>query len=113
MDTTISMLSSSQVSCSFLRCSKTSENFHFSFLSFLSGKLCVRFKSLQSLTTQDAATFYQGPDPATATSTDWSDLNSLMGGTRRVGYNNIAAPAITISGAGLTISGSGLSISSV
>ena len=67
---------------------------------------------LQSLTTQDAATFYQGPDPATATSTDWSDLNSLMGGTRRVGYNNIAAPAITISGAGLTISGSGLRISS-
>jgi hypothetical protein len=68
---------------------------------------------LQSLTVQDAATFYQGPDPATATSTDWSDLNSLMGGTRRVAYNNIAAPAITISGAGLTISGSGLSISSV
>lgn len=68
---------------------------------------------LQSLTLQDASTFYQGPDPATATSSDWSDLNSLMGGTRRVAYNNIAAPAISISGSGLTVSGSGLSISSV
>jgi hypothetical protein len=68
---------------------------------------------LQSLTIQDAGTFYQGPDPSTATSSDWSDYNSLMGGTRRVAYNNIAAPAITVSGSGLTISGSGLSISSV
>ena len=64
---------------------------------------------LQSLTVQDAGTFYQGPDPATATSTDWSDLNSLMGGTRRVAYNNIAS--VTISGSGLTISGAGLRIS--
>lgn len=71
---------------------------------------------LQSLTTQDAGTFYQGPDPTTATSTDWADLNSLMGGVRKVAYNNIAAApqgTITISGSGLTISGSGLSISSV
>ena len=70
---------------------------------------------LQSLTTQDAATFYQGPDPATATSTDWADLNSLMGGVRKVGYNNIAAvpqETITISGSGLTISGASLGISS-
>lgn len=69
---------------------------------------------LQSLTEQSAGTFYQGPDPTTATSTDWSDLNSLMGGTRRVAYNNIAATAssVTISGAGLTISGAGLRISS-
>ena len=66
---------------------------------------------LQSLPEQSAGTFYQGPDPATATSADWSDLNSLMGGTRRVAYNNIAAPVVTISGLGLTISGSGLSIS--
>jgi hypothetical protein len=43
---------------------------------------------LQSLTTQSASTFYQGPDPTTATSADWADLNSLMGGTRRVLYNN-------------------------
>ena len=68
---------------------------------------------LQSLTVQDAGTFYQGPDPTTATSADWADLNSLMGGTRRVAYNNIAAPAITIGGSGLTISGAGLTISSV
>jgi hypothetical protein len=68
---------------------------------------------LQSLTTQDVGTFYQGPDPTTATSSDWSILNSLMGGVRKVAYNNIAASSIiTISGAGLTISGSGLSISS-
>lgn len=67
---------------------------------------------LQSLTEQSAGTFYQGPDPATATSADWADLNSLMGGTRRVAYNNIIAPVFTISGSGLTISGSGLSISS-
>lgn len=66
---------------------------------------------LQTLTLQDASTFYQGPDPATATSSDWSDLNSLMGGVRRVGYNNITAPTVTISGSGLSISGSGLSIS--
>ena len=68
---------------------------------------------LQLLTEQSADTFYQGPDPATATTLDWADLNSLMGGTRKVAYNNIVAPVIAISGSGLTISGSGLSISSV
>jgi hypothetical protein len=69
---------------------------------------------LQSLTEQSAGTFYQGPDPATATSSDWSDLNSLMGGTRRVGYNNITSTTstVTISGTGLTLGGAGLSITS-
>ena len=65
---------------------------------------------LQSLTEQSAITFYQGPDPATATSTDWSDLNSLMGGTRQVGYNNITSTTVTVGGSGLTIGGSGLTI---
>ncbi len=46
---------------------------------------------LQGYTEQSATTFYQGPDPATATSSDWSDLNSLMGGTRRVLYNTVSA----------------------
>jgi hypothetical protein len=50
---------------------------------------------LQSLTEQSASTFYQGPDPATATTADWADLNSLMGGTRKVAYNNIASFSIT------------------
>jgi hypothetical protein len=66
---------------------------------------------LQSLTDQSASTFYQGPDPATATTIDWADLNSLMGGTRKVLYNNIAGTTIvSIGGAGLTIGGSGLTI---
>ena len=65
---------------------------------------------LQSLTEQSASTFYQGPDPATATSTDWSVLNSLMGGTRKVGYNNISTTVTVFSGSGLTIGGSGLTI---
>jgi hypothetical protein len=65
---------------------------------------------LQSLTEQSASTFYQGPDPTTATSLDWADLNSLMGGTRRVGYNNITSTTMTIGGTGLTIGGSGLTI---
>lgn len=54
---------------------------------------------LQSLTLQDASTFYQGPDPSTATSSDWSDYNSLMGGVRRVAYNNIPSPSFSITGA--------------
>ena len=65
---------------------------------------------LQSLTEQSAGTFYQGPDPATATSADWADLNSLMGGTRQVGYNNITSTTMTIGGSGLAIGGSGLTI---
>lgn len=64
---------------------------------------------LQGLTEQDAATFYQGPDPATATSTDWSDLTSLMGGTRRVAYNNMVMLSLT--GNGLAITGNGIKIS--
>lgn len=42
---------------------------------------------LHNLPEQDATRFYQGPDPSTATSSNWSDLNSLMGGARRVLYN--------------------------
>lgn len=42
---------------------------------------------LQSLEIQDANQFYQGPTPTTATSFQWSTINSLMGGTRRVIYN--------------------------
>jgi hypothetical protein len=67
---------------------------------------------LQSLTEQPSANFYQGPDPATATSADWADLNSLMGGSRRVIYNNIVGLAtVAIGGAGLAITGAGLEIS--
>jgi hypothetical protein len=67
---------------------------------------------LQSLTVQSDSTFYQGPDPTTATSGEWSDLNSLMGGTRRLIYNNIAgsSSSFIIGGAGLIISGTGLSL---
>jgi hypothetical protein len=66
---------------------------------------------MQSLTDQSASTFYQGPNPTTATTLDWADLNSLMGGTRKVLYNNITGTTIvTIGGSGLTIGGSGLSI---
>lgn len=66
---------------------------------------------LQSLAEQSADTFYQGPDPATATTIEWADLNSLMGGTRKVLYNNITGTTIiSIGGAGLTIGGSGLNI---
>jgi len=67
---------------------------------------------LQSLNLQSDTTFYQGPDPVTATSADWADLNSLMGGSRRVGYNNIVLPVAPgmLSGSGLSINGSGLSI---
>jgi hypothetical protein len=67
---------------------------------------------LQSLTTQSDTTFYQGPDPTTATSADWADLVSLMGGQRKVIYNNIALTdnTFTVGGAGLSISGAGLTI---
>lgn len=71
---------------------------------------------LQSLDTQSDTNFYQGPDPTTATSGDWADLVSLMGGQRKVIYNNITLPVVTtisLSGSGLTIGGSGLSISFV
>jgi hypothetical protein len=47
---------------------------------------------LQSLNNQSSSTFYIGIDPPTATSTQWSDLNSLMGAAPRVLYNNIPEP---------------------
>jgi hypothetical protein len=62
---------------------------------------------ITNLTEQSASTFYQGPDPSTATSGDWSDLNSLMGGTRRVLYN-VVPPVATVTGTGLSFTGSGL-----
>jgi hypothetical protein len=65
---------------------------------------------LQGLTTQSDTTFYQGPDPATADSADWADLFSLMGGTRKVAYNQFPISPLTLGGAGLTISGAGLAI---
>ena len=68
---------------------------------------------IQSLQIQDGTTFYQGPDPQTADSIDWVFLNSLMGGTRRVLYNNVSpatTTTTTIGGAGLNIRGSGLTI---
>lgn len=66
---------------------------------------------IQGLTEQSATTFYQGPDPSTATTSEWSDLNSLMGGTRRVGYNNIVSSSnVSVGGTGLTIGGLGLRI---
>lgn len=67
---------------------------------------------LQGLTLQSEATMYQGPDPATATSSDWSDLVSLQGGVRRILYNDVdASAAFTISGAGLSFGGAGLILS--
>jgi hypothetical protein len=67
---------------------------------------------LQSLTDQSATTFYQGPDPTTATSADWADLVSLMGSTRKVIYNDIVliTNTVTVGGTGLNISGTGLTI---
>lgn len=66
---------------------------------------------IQTMTEQSATTFYQGPNPSTATTTEWSDLNSLMGGTRRVGYNNLVDSSnVSVGGSGLSIGGSGLSI---
>lgn len=70
---------------------------------------------LQSMTEQSASTFYQGPDPSTAGSADWADLNSLMGGVRRVAYNNVVLPTniVQMGGAGLVISGTGISLTFV
>jgi hypothetical protein len=53
---------------------------------------------LRSLSEQSTSTFYQGPEPSTATDSVWSDLNSLMGASRRVLYNNISestSPLVT------------------
>jgi hypothetical protein len=66
---------------------------------------------MQGQNEQSAVTFYQGPDPQTANSADWVDLNSLMGGTRKVLYQDTVEETVGISGAGLTLSGAGLSIS--
>ena len=65
---------------------------------------------LQGLTEQSDTTFYQGPDPQTANSADWDDVVSLMGGTRKVAYNQFPISPFTLSGAGLTMSGAGLAI---
>jgi hypothetical protein len=65
---------------------------------------------LQTLPEQPVENFYQGPNPQTATSADWADVNSLAGGTRRVIYNAGVATAAAISGAGLSINGAGLTI---
>jgi hypothetical protein len=69
---------------------------------------------LNSLDEQSNTTFYQGPDPNSANSVDWADLNSLMGGVRRVGYNNIPSLVnAAITGDGLNINGSGIVITFV
>lgn len=67
---------------------------------------------LQNLNAQSVSTFYQGSDPSTATDPNWSDLNSLMGGVRRVLYNNTSplSATVTLGGSGLTFKGSGLTI---
>lgn len=67
---------------------------------------------LQGLDTQSASTFYQGPDPSTATSSDWADLVSLMGATRRVIYNTVSSSGATatLSGNGLVFGGAGLTV---
>lgn len=65
-----------------------------------------------SLELQTEAAFYQGFDPISALSSGWSDYESLMGGSRRILYNNmIESGNVTISGSGLTIGGTGLRIS--
>jgi len=69
---------------------------------------------LQSLGEQSSSTFYQGPDPATATSADWADLVSCMGSTRRVIFNSsVPSQRLSFQGSALSISGSGLTISFV
>lgn len=63
---------------------------------------------LESLTLQSDTTFYQGPDPSTATSADWADVNSLMGGQKRVIYT--IAPDYTVTSTGSFTMSSGLSL---
>jgi hypothetical protein len=67
---------------------------------------------LQTLTDQTATTFYQGPDPTTATSADWADVNSLMGGTRKVVYTT-AQPTTTGTTSGTFTMGAGLSYKNI
>jgi len=47
---------------------------------------------LHSIPEQSATTFYQGTEPSTATDPSWSDLNSLLGASRRVIYNEVTDP---------------------
>jgi hypothetical protein len=63
---------------------------------------------MQSLTLQSDTTFYQGPDPVGANSPDWQNVNSLMGGTSRVLYNNLVLPVTTGNTAGNFTLGPGL-----
>ena len=66
---------------------------------------------LQGLNEQSSSTFYQGPEPSTATDPLWSDVNSLMGGRRLVMYANISVTnSVTMSGSGLSLTGSGLTV---
>ena len=60
---------------------------------------------LQSITLQSDTTFYQGPDPSTATSSSWADVNSLMGGERRVIYTTVPEYTATMSGSFTMASG--------
>lgn len=60
---------------------------------------------IQTYTEQLSTTFYQGPDPSTATSSDWADLNSLMGGTRRVLYNTASGNTSGTASGSFTLSG--------
>jgi len=62
---------------------------------------------LQNLEVQDTTRFYQGPTPETANSVSWADLNSLMGGDRRVLYNK--TDYVNMSGNNLSITGSNFS----
>jgi hypothetical protein len=63
---------------------------------------------IQSLTVQSDTTFYQGPDPVGANSADWQDSNSLMGGQRRVIYNDRVLPVISGNTQGSFTLGAGL-----
>lgn len=66
---------------------------------------------IQSLELQTEAAFYQGFDPISPLSSGWSDYESLMGGARRILYNNTTDANVTIGGPGLTIGGTGLRVS--
>jgi hypothetical protein len=72
---------------------------------------------INTLELQTESAFYQGPDPNTAESPDWSSFTSLMGGSRRILYNNVTIPTppvvtnLRIAGSGLRLGGNGLTIS--
>lgn len=67
---------------------------------------------LQSLPEQSTTRFYQGPDPSTADSVDWADLESLMGGARRVIYTTPQGTTTGTSSGTFTM-GSGLSYKNI